>query len=179
MRIDIHPINLTLAKELTQYAETRMWQATRRASRRVTWIGVWLTNDPGDDGEARFSCRLDAWVRGVGIITIRHFDSNAGGAIDIAAGRLEQAIAGKVRRLAQRPLRPIEANARRHGFFEHQIAKAIVLALFVPLIISSGGNAGSQAATLVIRSLALGELRLTDWLRVLGRELQSGLALGF
>lgn len=69
-------------------------------------------------------------------------------------------------------------TATAMGFFEHQIARAVVLVLFVPLIISSGGNAGSQAATLVIRSLALGELRVANWLRVLGRELQSGLALG-
>ncbi len=64
------------------------------------------------------------------------------------------------------------------GYFEDQIAAASVLALFVPLIISSGGNSGSQAATLVIRSLALGELRLRDWWRVLGREIASGAALG-
>lgn len=64
------------------------------------------------------------------------------------------------------------------GFFEHQIANAAVLALFIPLIISSGGNAGSQASTLVIRAMALGELRAGDWLRVAGRELATGLALG-
>lgn len=64
------------------------------------------------------------------------------------------------------------------GFFEHQIANAAVLALFIPLIISSGGNAGSQASTLVIRAMALGELRAGDWMRVAGRELATGLALG-
>jgi magnesium transporter len=64
------------------------------------------------------------------------------------------------------------------GFFEDEIARAVVLALFVPLVISSGGNAGSQAATLVIRALALGEFRLRDWWRVMRRELIAGLALG-
>jgi magnesium transporter len=54
----------------------------------------------------------------------------------------------------------------------------VVLALFIPLIISSGGNSGSQASTLVIRALVLGELALGDWYRVLRRELISGLALG-
>jgi magnesium transporter len=54
----------------------------------------------------------------------------------------------------------------------------VVLALFVPLIISSGGNSGSQAATLVIRALAVGELGLADWWRVIRREILSGLALG-
>jgi magnesium transporter len=69
-------------------------------------------------------------------------------------------------------------TATAMGFFEKEIEKAVVLALFVPLIISSGGNSGSQASTLVIRALALGELRLGDWWRVMRRELPSGLALG-
>ncbi|WP_437202561.1 magnesium transporter [Planctomicrobium sp. SH664] len=69
-------------------------------------------------------------------------------------------------------------TATAMGIFEHEIAKAVVLALFVPLIISSGGNSGSQAATLVIRSLALEELELSDWLKVLWRELRTSLTLG-
>jgi magnesium transporter len=64
------------------------------------------------------------------------------------------------------------------GFFEKEIERAVVLALFVPLIISSGGNSGSQAATLVIRALALGEVTLRDWWRIMRREVFSGLALG-
>jgi magnesium transporter len=63
-------------------------------------------------------------------------------------------------------------------FFEAEIARAVVLALFVPLIISSGGNCGSQASTLVIRAMALGEVKLGDWWRVVRRELVTGLALG-
>lgn len=62
--------------------------------------------------------------------------------------------------------------------FEGEIAKAVVLALFVPLIISSGGNSGSQASTLVIRAMALGEVQLRDWWRVARREVAAGLALG-
>jgi magnesium transporter len=69
-------------------------------------------------------------------------------------------------------------TATAMGYFEDEIAKAVVLALFVPLIISSGGNSGSQATTLVIRALALGELRLSDWWRVARREILSGVALG-
>lgn len=69
-------------------------------------------------------------------------------------------------------------TATAMGFFEHEIAQAVVLALFVPLIISSGGNSGSQAATLVIRAMALGELTLRDWWRVMHREVFSGLTLG-
>ncbi len=69
-------------------------------------------------------------------------------------------------------------TATAMGFFEAEIAKAVVLALFVPLIISSGGNSGSQAATLIVRALALGEIKLCDWAKVLRRELASGLMLG-
>lgn len=69
-------------------------------------------------------------------------------------------------------------TATAMGGFEDELAKAIVLAMFIPLIISSGGNSGSQAATLIVRSLALVELRLKDWWRVFRRELRSGLALG-
>jgi magnesium transporter len=63
-------------------------------------------------------------------------------------------------------------------FFEYEIAQAVVLALFIPLIISSGGNSGSQATTLVIRAMALGQVRLEDWWRVVRRELAAGLSLG-
>jgi magnesium transporter len=70
------------------------------------------------------------------------------------------------------------ATASVMGRFEQEIARAVVLALFVPLIISSGGNSGSQAASLVIRALAVGELRLRDWWRVMRREVLSGLVLG-
>jgi magnesium transporter len=69
-------------------------------------------------------------------------------------------------------------TATAMGHFEGEIAKAVVLAMFVPLIISSGGNSGSQAATLVVRSLALTELRLRDWWRVFLRELRSAGSLG-
>jgi magnesium transporter len=62
--------------------------------------------------------------------------------------------------------------------YEEEIARAVVLALFVPLIISSGGNSGSQASTLIVRAMALGEVRLSHVLRVLRRELASGLVLG-
>jgi magnesium transporter len=64
------------------------------------------------------------------------------------------------------------------GFFEREIAQAVVLALFIPLIISSGGNSGAQATTLVIRAMALGEVRLHHWWRILAREFLTGITLG-
>lgn len=69
-------------------------------------------------------------------------------------------------------------TATAMGYFESEIARAVVLALFVPLVISSGGNSGSQAASIMIRALAVGEVGLRDWWRVMRRELLSGLALG-
>jgi magnesium transporter len=62
--------------------------------------------------------------------------------------------------------------------YQEELAKALVLALFLPLIVSSGGNSGSQASTLMIRAMALGEVTLRDWWRVMGREVQAGLFLG-
>jgi magnesium transporter len=70
----------------------------------------------------------------------------------------------------------LTASAMAH--FEGEIARAVVLALFVPLIISSGGNSGSQATTIVIRAMALGELRLRDFWRVARREIAAGIVLG-
>lgn len=69
-------------------------------------------------------------------------------------------------------------TATAMGHFEAEISKAVVLALFIPLIISSGGNSGSQATSLIIRAMALREVALGDWWRVAKRELPSGLALG-
>jgi magnesium transporter len=70
----------------------------------------------------------------------------------------------------------LTASAMQH--FESEISAAVVLALFIPLIISSGGNSGSQATTLVIRAMALGEVRLRDWWRVVRREFVAGIGLG-
>lgn len=64
------------------------------------------------------------------------------------------------------------------GFFEHALEKAVVLSMFMPLIISSGGNSGSQASTLIIRAMSLGEVQLSDWWRVLRKEILSGVLLG-
>ena len=69
-------------------------------------------------------------------------------------------------------------TATAMGFFEDEIRRAVVLALFVPLIISSGGNSGSQAATLIVRALALGQVTVGDWWRIFRREVFSGLCLG-
>jgi magnesium transporter len=69
-------------------------------------------------------------------------------------------------------------TATAMAYFEDEIAKAVVLALFVPLIISSGGNTGSQASTLIIQAMAVGEITIADWWRVIRREIISGIMLG-
>lgn len=69
-------------------------------------------------------------------------------------------------------------TATAMSFFENEIAKAVVLALFIPLIISSGGNTGSQASTLVIRALALNEVTIADWWKIFRKEIKIGLSLG-
>ena len=70
----------------------------------------------------------------------------------------------------------LTATAMQH--FEGEIAKAVVLAMFIPLVMSSGGNSGSQATSLIIRALALREVKLGDWWRIALRELPTGLTLG-
>jgi magnesium transporter len=69
-------------------------------------------------------------------------------------------------------------TATAMSFFEDQIAKAVILALFIPLIISSGGNSGSQASTLIIRALALGEITVKDWWKIIKKEFFTGLTIG-
>ena len=69
-------------------------------------------------------------------------------------------------------------TATAMGYFEGEINKAVVLALFIPLIISSGGNSGSQASSLIIRAMALGEIKFKDWWYVMRKEVFSGLTLG-
>ena len=94
--------------------------------------------------------------------------------IQIAFGRMIRKRAGWLTALFLGEM----LTATAMGFFEDEIAKAVVLALFVPLIISSGGNSGSQAATLVIRRWRWARSNCRDWWRIMRRELISGLALG-
>ena len=69
-------------------------------------------------------------------------------------------------------------TASAMGRYQDELKSALVLSMFIPLIISSGGNSGSQASTLVIRAMALGQVRLRDWWRIVQREVASGLVLG-
>jgi magnesium transporter len=103
---------------------------------------------------------------GMEALEMPYLRSNIGDMIKKRAGWLSALFLGEM------------LTATAMTFFEDEISRAVVLALFVPLIISSGGNAGSQASTLVVRAMALGELRLRDWWLVIRREVLSGIALG-
>jgi magnesium transporter len=104
-----------------------------------------------------------------------------GGSAALGAPYLQVGVAGMIRKragwLAVLFLGEM-LTATAMGYFQNEIARAVILALFVPLIISSGGNSGSQASTLVIRAMALGEVSLRDWWRVLRTEIAAGVGLG-
>jgi magnesium transporter len=105
-------------------------------------------------------------IGGVEALEHPYLDTNIGGMIRKRAGWLSLLFLGEM------------FTATAMGFFQQEISRAVVLALFIPLIISSGGNSGSQAATLVIRAMAVGEVSLGHWWRVLRREILTGVALG-
>jgi hypothetical protein len=102
MRIDIHAINFELSEPVERFAESRVWLAARRYVSRVAWIGVWLANDQAEALTQPMTCRIDAWLRGLGHITIEHADTNIFSAVDIAAARLEQSIGRALHRAAER-----------------------------------------------------------------------------
>ncbi len=128
-------------------------------------IGIVTVDDVLDVAEASATKDIQR-IGGVEALDEPYMDVGFGQMIQKRAGWLTALFLGEM------------LTATAMGAFEHQIQKAVVLALFVPLIISSGGNSGSQASTLVIRALALGEVTLRDWWQVMRREVAAGLALG-
>jgi magnesium transporter len=103
---------------------------------------------------------------GVGALEESYLDSTLGSMVKKRGGWLTVLFVGEM------------LTATAMSFFEQEISRAVILALFIPLIISSGGNAGSQAASLVLRAIALGEVRFQDFWTVLRREIFVGLILG-
>ncbi len=150
MRMDIHAINMAIPSELREYAEIRMWQAVRRAARPVAWVGMWLVDHRDGLDPANLACRLDAWVRGIGIVTVRHWETDPCVAIDIAAARLEQAMAGQMRRLAPCHLRSGTTNAPRNG---------------QPLPQPSALRSGPRLAVVIERGGLPRRLALVPWLK--------------
>ena len=95
----------------------------------------------------------------------------------MGAGRVGGRFSALDEAIIRRAAHSIALERSRQGF-EDELERALVLTLFIPLIMSSGGNSGSQATSLLIRALALHEIRLRDWWRVALRELPAGVTLG-
>ena len=110
MRIDTSGIHLELTEQQREYARTRLWVATRGASDRLTWIGLWLT-ERSADGPDGIVCRITAWVRGVGPVNVAQAADDPMVAIDMAAVRLERALSRATRVAARSRRAPRRAGA--------------------------------------------------------------------
>src|SRR5688500_6359583 len=98
MRVEVFSTDFDVSPVTRAYAESRVWLAVRRITRRVSWVGVRLIGRPGKAGATRVVCQIDVWLRGAGLVTVRHTDTNAYVGIECAGVRLKQAIARKLRR---------------------------------------------------------------------------------
>ncbi|MGD9764614.1 MAG: magnesium transporter [Candidatus Binatia bacterium] len=128
-------------------------------------VGIVTADDVADVAEEEATEDIQK-LGGMAALDTAYLDSGLGRMLRKRAGWLSILFVGQM------------LTASAMGYFAGAIERAVVLALFLPLIISSGGNAGSQATSLIIRAMAVGEVGLRDWSRVLGRELFTGLALG-
>ena len=97
MRFEMFADNITVPKELRMYAESRVGLAVHRAADRLSFVGVRLRRDEADAADSPVQCQVEAWIRGLGVVTARHADADSYVAIDGAAALLEQAVLRKVR----------------------------------------------------------------------------------
>lgn len=132
---------------------------------RGVLVGIVTFDDVADVAEEEATEDIQK-MGGMEALDVPYLESSTGEMLRKRAGWLSILFLGQM------------LTATAMGYFEGEIERAVVLALFLPLIISSGGNAGSQATSLVIRAMAVGEVALRDWWRVLRRELFTGLTLG-
>lgn len=128
-------------------------------------VGIVTADDVADVAEAEATEDIHK-MSGMGALDMPYMESSFGHMIRKRGGWLALLFFGEM------------FTATAMGYFEDEIARAVVLALFIPLIISSGGNSGSQASSLIIRAMAVGEVRLSHWWKVLARELFAGVVLG-
>lgn len=128
-------------------------------------VGIITVDDVLDVAEAEVTEDIQK-IGGMEALDVSYFETGFGSLLKKRGGWLSALFLGEM------------LTATAMSYFQVEIERAVVLALFVPLIISSGGNSGSQAATLIIRSLAIGEMHLSDWWRVMRREIASGFSLG-
>jgi ribosomal subunit interface protein len=97
MRFEMFADNMTVPKELRMYAESRVGMAVHRAADRLSFVGVRLRRDDANTADSPVRCQLEAWMRGLGVVTARHADADSYVAIDGAAALLEQAVLRKLR----------------------------------------------------------------------------------
>jgi ribosome-associated translation inhibitor RaiA len=97
MRIEVFGNGFEVTDVVRTYAESRVWLAVQRASRELSWVGVRLMSEDDEVVDKRIVCQLDVWLRGIGLVTVRHAEFNPYIAIDCAAVRLEQAVVRKLR----------------------------------------------------------------------------------
>lgn len=102
MRVEVFGNDYEVSEMLRKYAESRVWLAVNRATEHLSWVGVRLMGDEGHAQRDRVVCQLDVWLRGVGLVTVRHTDVDPYVAIDRAAVRLEQAVVRKLREAGRR-----------------------------------------------------------------------------
>ena len=110
MRVHVLDNGIEIPYVLRTYAESRVWLAVQRAADRLSWVGVRFMRPDGESEGGRVACQLDVWLRGVGLVAVRHIDTNPYLAVDCAAVRIEQAV---VRRLRDAGCHPATAPARR------------------------------------------------------------------
>src|SRR4051812_2789239 len=125
MHVKVSGHGFEVTDVLRTYAEWRVWLAVQRASRELSWVGVRLMSEHDQAVDGRIVCQLDVWLRGIGLVTVRHVDVDPYTAIDCAAVRLEQAVIRKLReagRIAavtasKRPVpdRPSHETPRRYA----------------------------------------------------------------
>jgi magnesium transporter len=166
MRTDL----VTVPEEMDQEAVSRLFSehdllALPVVNREGTMVGIVTVDDIVDVVQEEATEDI-LKVGGMQALDAPYFETSFGSMLRKRVGWLTILFVSQM----------LTATAMAH--FAEEIAQAVVLAVFLPLIISSGGNSGSQASTLIVRAMALGEVRLRDWWRVLWREVSAGAALG-
>jgi hypothetical protein len=121
MRVDVFANDFNLSAALRRYASARVWLAVHRFAPRLSWVGVRLIGDPGENGRPRVTCQIDVWLKGAGVVTVRHTDTNAYVGVDCAAVRLRQALASRLRHADDREWADVgwsAESARPHSLAE-------------------------------------------------------------
>jgi hypothetical protein len=115
MRVEVFANDFNLSAALRRYASARVWLAVHRFADRLSWVGARFTGDPGQNGRPRVTCQIDVWVKGAGVVTVRHTDTNPYVGVDCAAVRLRQTLASRLRHADDMARRPGAAAAAENN----------------------------------------------------------------